>query len=198
MQALNLITDRLEAAGILYCLVGGLAAIAYGRPRLTLDADIVVALLPRQISVLVAAFPIGEFYLPPEEVLLAETQRESRGHFNILHQRSALRADCYLPGNSALSRWELDHRRRMDSPFGPCWFSPPEAVIVHKLLFYREGGSQKHLDDIRAMLDSEAVTDESALRRWVTNLGLQPEWAEIIADDMEQTELGPSGQKPET
>lgn len=30
------ITKRLEVAGIDYCIVGGLAAIAYGRPRLTL------------------------------------------------------------------------------------------------------------------------------------------------------------------
>lgn len=34
------ITRRLEKAGIDYCIVGGLASIAYGRPRLTLDADL--------------------------------------------------------------------------------------------------------------------------------------------------------------
>jgi len=39
MQEINLITNRLESARIPYCIVGGLAAIAYGRPRLTLDAD---------------------------------------------------------------------------------------------------------------------------------------------------------------
>ena len=31
------ITSRLERAGIDYCIVGGLASIAYGRPRLTLE-----------------------------------------------------------------------------------------------------------------------------------------------------------------
>lgn len=176
MQAIELITSRLEQAGIVYCLVGGLAAIAYGRPRLTLDADMVISLAPSDLEKLIAAFPENEFYLPPVEVLMSEMQRESRGHFNILHQQSALRADCYLPGNSPLARWELVHRQRLDSPFGSCWFSPPEAVIAHKLLFYREGGSQKHLEDIRSMLESQAVTDRKQLSHWIETLALDQEW----------------------
>ena len=95
------ITDRLEQAGITYCIVGGLASIAYGRPRLTLDADLVVSIEPAQVDALIAAFPAEDFYLPPAEVLHAELQREVRGHFNIIHQHSALRADCYLPGRPA-------------------------------------------------------------------------------------------------
>jgi len=176
MQEINLITQRLESAKIPYCIVGGLAAIAYGRPRLTLDADLVLALVPGHIKALVSAFPIEDFYLPPEEVLLAEIQRESRGHFNIIHQHSALRADCYLPGKSPLARWELANRRKLEGPFGGGWFAPPEAVIVNKLLFFREGGSQKHLDDIAAILDAGSVPNQSDLLRWVNELSLQPEW----------------------
>ena len=79
------ITRRLERAGIGYCIVDGLASIAYGRPRLTLDADLVVAVDPGQIASLIEAFPAVDFYLPPAEVLQAEAQRDSRGHFNIIH-----------------------------------------------------------------------------------------------------------------
>ncbi len=64
MQALELITGRLESAEIPYCIVGGLAAIAYGRPRLTLDVDLVVALRPSHVDTLITAFPIEDFYLP--------------------------------------------------------------------------------------------------------------------------------------
>ncbi len=179
MQAIEIITTRLEQAGIVYCLVGGLAAIAYGRPRLTLDADMVISLAPSDLDKLTAAFPEDEFYLPPVEVLMTEIQRESRGHFNILHQGSALRADCYLPGNSHLARWELGHRQRLDSPFGACWFSPPEAVIAHKLLFYREGKSEKHLEDIRSMLQASAITDEERLAGWIRDFGLDQEWKAV-------------------
>lgn len=32
------------------------------------------------------------------------------------------------------------------------WVAAPEAVILHKLLFHREGGGEKHLRDVRAMI----------------------------------------------
>ena len=179
MRELSLLTERFENAGIRYCLVGGLAAIAYGRPRLTLDADLVLSLAPNQVTELVRAFPPEDFYLPPAEVLLTEVTRESRGHFNIIHHHSALRADCYLPGKSELSRWELQQRQQIETPFGTYWFSPPAAVIAHKLLFFREGQSEKHLDDIRAILSSNPDLPGSELHHWIQQLGLQPEWTRV-------------------
>ena len=181
MQELSLLTAPLEAAGIPYCLVGGLAAIAYGRPRLTLDADIVIALAPHHVDKLIEAFPPDDFYLPPAEVLLTEITRESRGHFNIIHHHSALRADCYLPGKSELSHWELQQRQRIETPFGSFWFAPPAAVVVHKLLFFREGQSEKHLDDIRAILSSTVGIPSADLDHWIQQLGLQAEWSRANA-----------------
>lgn len=179
MLGLEIITGRLDGAGIVYCLVGGLAAIAYGRPRLTLDADLIVSLEPGQEDVLLQAFPPEDFYLPPKEVLRMEAARDRRGHFNIIHQHSALRADCYLPGQSEFAHWELRNRRRLATSFGAAWFSPPEGVIANKLLFYREGRSPKHLDDIRSILQAGSVPDRSLLASWISRLGLDPEWAEV-------------------
>jgi hypothetical protein len=176
MLEISLITDRFEGAGISYCIVGGMAAIAYGRPRLTLDADLVVSLQVNQIHKVLAAFPPEDFYIPPEEVLLSEIQRPLRGHFNILHQHSALRADCYLPGQSELAAWELKNRQLLQGPFGSCWFSPPEAVVVHKLAFYREGGSQKHIEDIRAIIQSTPL-DPVTIQKWISALHLDREWS---------------------
>lgn len=170
------ITRRLEQAGIDYCIVGGLASIAYGRPRLTLDADLVVAANPARIASLIAAFPAADFYLPPAEVLQAEAQRDSRGHFNIIHQHSALRADCYLPGRSELARWELAHRQRLPLGSGQAWFAPPESVIIHKLVFHREGGSEKHLEDIRGILIGTKV-DRKIIADWIDRLGLAESWS---------------------
>lgn len=171
------ITSRLEQAGIDYCIVGGLASIAYGRPRLTLDADLVVSINPSQVQALLEAFPEDHFYLPPTEVLQAELQRESRGHFNIIHQHSALRADCYLPGRSELARWELTHRQRLPLGSVEAWFAPPESVIIHKLIFHREGGSEKHLEDIRGMLSAGTPIDQTVVQRWVDQLGLHDGWS---------------------
>lgn len=171
------ITNRLEEAGIDYCIVGGLASIAYGRPRLTLDADLVVSINPSQVQSLLDAFPEDDFYLPPTEVIQAELQRESRGHFNIIHQHSALRADCYLPGSSELARWEMAHRLRLPSGSGEAWFAPPESVIIHKLIFHRDGGSEKHLEDIRGMLSGGTPIDQTVVQKWVEQLGLHDGWS---------------------
>ena len=177
MQGPEEITSRLERAGIDYCIVGGLASIAYGRPRLTLDADLVVSLKPLQVGTLLEAFPADDFYLPPADVLQAELQRDSRGHFNIIHQHSALRADCYLPGRSYLADWELAHRQRLPLGSGEAWFAPPESVIIHKLIFYHEGGSDKHLEDIRGILAAGTMLDRPLVELWVDKLSLREGWS---------------------
>jgi len=170
------ITGRLEQAGITYCIVGGLASIAYGRPRLTLDADLVVAIHPSQVASLIEAFPATDFYLPPTEILQAELQRDARGHFNIISQHSALRADCYLPGRSELARWELAHRQRLPLGSAEAWFAPAESVVIHKLIFHREGHSEKHLEDIRGILIGTTV-DQKIIDDWIDRLGLHESWA---------------------
>jgi hypothetical protein len=83
------ITRRPEKTGIDYCIVGGLASIAYGRPRLTLDTDLVLAIHPEQVASLIEAFPSADFCLPPSEVMQAELRRESAGEFH--HHPSAKR-----------------------------------------------------------------------------------------------------------
>ena len=64
--------------------------------------------------------------------------------------------------------------------------APLEYVIVRKLEYYREGASEKHLRDIRSMLDvSRDLIDRAALNEWITRLGLQTEW--------QLSETGPDG-----
>jgi hypothetical protein len=55
---------------------------------------------------------------------------------------------------------------------------PPEYVIVHKLEFFREGGSEKHVRDIQGML---AVTDidRSFLEKEIAGRGLEEAWREV-------------------
>jgi len=55
--------------------------------------------------------------------------------------------------------------------------APPEYVIVRKLEYYREGGSEKHLRDIRSMLAiSGEELDRTALTEWIQRRGVQPQW----------------------
>ena len=55
--------------------------------------------------------------------------------------------------------------------------APPEYVILRKLEFYREGGSEKHLRDIRSMLDaSPDAIDRAELERMIAERGLLDAW----------------------
>ena len=58
--------------------------------------------------------------------------------------------------------------------------APPECVIVSKLEYYREGGSDKHVRDIRSMLAvSGDQIDKSELNEWIQRRGVQEQWRKI-------------------
>ena len=167
----------LNRAGIRYIVTGSVAAIFYGEPRLTHDVDFVVFLNDANIEALYELFPGSDFYVPPPDVIVAEARREKRGHFNIIHVDTGFKADFYLTGRDELNAWAF--RLRREGQFGgeTVMFAPPEYVIVRKLEYYREGGSEKHLRDIRSMLAiSGEQIDRAALDEWIQRLGLQTEW----------------------
>lgn len=150
-------------------------------PRDTHDVDIVVVLKPGpDIERVAKAFPIEEFYCPPEEILLQEALRGQRGHFNLIHHQSGFKADMYLAQREPLHAWALRERRSVDVEGVPVSVAPPEYVIVRKLEFFREGGSEKHLRDIEGMLRvSGELIRFPVIEEWVQDLGLAKQWARV-------------------
>ena len=62
----------------------------------------------------------------------------------------------------------------------PVHVAPLEYVIVRKLEFYREGGSEKHLRDIEAMLRvSGELVREDVLQRWMIARGVEGTWQSV-------------------
>jgi hypothetical protein len=173
----SLFTRRLDQAGIVSMVTGSVAATAYGEPRMTHDVDLVVVLDDAAITRLVAAFPDEEFYCAPAEVIRVESRRGHRGHFNIIHHETGFKADVYIAGRDPLHRWALAHRRRIALGSESLSVAPPEYVIVRKLEYFREGGSLKHLDDIRGMLRQLGGTlDLPELERMLAERGLGELW----------------------
>jgi len=167
----------LDQLQIPYMATGAVAAIVFGEPRLTLDLDLVLRLAGQDVPRFAGAFPPAEFYVPPIETLEAEVQRPRLGHFNLLHHESGLRADIYLAGNDPLDEWGLAHRRRETVAGEPVWIAPAEYVIVRKLEYYRDGGSEKHLTDIRAILRIRPdLVALELLEGFIGERGLQAQW----------------------
>lgn len=170
----------LNGIGVRYMVTGSVASIAYGQPRLTHDVDIVMALDRTRIDRLVAAFSLEEFYCPPLEVIRLETERQRRGHFNIIHHQTGFKADMYLVGTDPLHAWALARVRSIEMSGESMPLAPPEYVILRKLEFYQEGGSEKHLLDIRAMLEtSAAIIDMPALEEQIATRRLSEEWQSV-------------------
>lgn len=174
-------TRKLEEIGIRYMVSGSVAAIFYGEPRMTNDVDIIVHLHAADAKKLVKVFPIDEFYCPPSEIIEIEAARSQRGHFNLIHHETGFKADIY-PACDELHRWGLAHARTAHLEEDRLSLAPPEYVIVRKLQFFREGGSQKHLRDINRMLAS--LGDEWSrenLISFIRNHQLDPEWKQVLA-----------------
>jgi len=76
-----------------------------------------------------------------------------------------------------LHAWGLARARQLEVEGQLLVVAPPEYVIVRKLEYYREGGSEKHLRDIRSMLNTSPEAIQSAeLEQLIAGRGLQESW----------------------
>ena len=174
----HIFVSPLNKIGLPYVITGAVASIVYGEPRLTNDLDLVVMMRNEDVKKFVEAFPAAEFYCPPVEVLTIEIRRPYRGHFNLIHHETGTKADIYLAGEDELHRWALSKKRQFALEKEKVWVAPPEYIIIRKLEYFREGGSEKHLKDIAGMLElSSNEIDFKQLERFVQRYRLEKEWA---------------------
>jgi len=183
MQPLELLSTfiaPLEAGKISYFVTGSIASIFYGEPRLTHDIDVVIHLSQADVRRFSALFPEDRYYCPPEEVIQIETTRRPFGHFNLIHHASGLKADIYPDADDRLHQWAFQKRRRIDIGDLTMWLAPPEYVIIRKLEYFREGGSDKHIEDIRKMISQVSNELEMTfLKAELEVRGLIPFWERV-------------------
>lgn len=172
--------SRLNRLGMRYIITGAVASTIYGEPRLTHDLDLVLELSTNEVEKFTDAFPPDEFYCPPPEVIVLEIGRRFRGHFNLIHQDTGFKADIYLSGQDKLHHWALRNRKSVDVEDEKYWLAPVEYVILRKLEYFREDSSEKHLRDIKGILElsSEQVDFEQLAKR-IKDKALEKEWRQV-------------------
>ena len=176
-QLFEAFTERLHSGKFSYIITGSVASIYYGLPRLTHDIDIVLDISREKIREFVELFDKKDFYIPPEETLISEIGRPSRGHFNLIHLISGFKADIYLSGTDTLHHWAVDNRKDIKIGQHIIFIAPPEYVIIRKLEYYREGRLDKHLEDIRNMLQiSHEIINTEFLENEINERGLTNFW----------------------
>ena len=178
-ELLRYVIEALEGMDVPYALAGSIASIAYGEPRSTLDIGLVADLQHQDIARLKGRFPAPEFYLSEEAAAEAV---EHRRQFNIIHPASGFKVDVFVAGD-AVEASQIARRRRLPAVgVLTATFSPPEELIIKKLEYYRAGGSDKHLRDIRSMLGiSRTEIDEGRVRSLAAEHGLADIWSALLA-----------------
>lgn len=171
------ILQRLDNHSIPYMVVGSVASIIYGEPRMTNDMDVVIQVSPGRADEFRDLFPESEFYCPPLNVIQSEIT--SRGQFNIIHHNSGLKVDFVIQKQGDHGRKEFERRRSI-----PFWedfeatVATPEDIIIKKLNYFREGGQSKHIEDIRGIMAHTEI-DRDYLDHWINRLGLQKTWSNV-------------------
>jgi hypothetical protein len=179
-ELLRMLVQTCEHLGVRYQITGSQATIAHGEPRFTIDIDIVVDLREGQAEAFAACFPAPDFYLSGEA--MREAIRDRR-QFNILHPASGQKIDVILLPDSDAARSQWQRSRRLPVAGGyEADFIAPEDVILRKMEYYTEGGSDKHLRDIAGILKIQAdKIDRAYIAGWAARLGLTELWNAVAA-----------------
>jgi len=168
-----------EEIGISYMVVGSIASGAYGEPRLTQDIDIVASLNRDDVWGLKRAFPEPDFYLSVEAMREAIS---SRTQFNIIHPESGNKIDVMVSPMDTWGRTQLSRRQKIKLfPDLEGYAARPEDVMLSKMLYYREGGSEKHLRDIAGIVRVQAdALDRDYVAEWAEKLGVADIWHAVL------------------
>lgn len=167
-----------ESLKLDYFVSGSVASSFYGEYRLTHDIDIVIELPSWKVRELCEQFPAPEFYVDEGAAMAAA---RSCGQFNILHSGSGFKIDFMVMDDSPFN--ESRRARAFVAPIAPGVVgrvSKPEDVILMKLVYYHEGGSEKHNRDIASMFKvSGDQIDCQYIEQWASRLGVERHWQDL-------------------
>jgi hypothetical protein len=146
---------------------------------MTRDIDIVIKLPVSQVGAFCTAFPDPEFYVSPTAALEA-AQRFAQ--FNVIHPASGNKIDFMIAGPTSWSATQLQRRRgiQFDSETY-AYVAAPEDVILGKLIYLRDGGSEKHVRDITGIVKIQRENlDFAYLSRMTAEMHISETWQSII------------------
>jgi hypothetical protein len=166
LEVLQDAVARLEGAGIAYMLTGSLALSYYAEPRMTRDVDLVVELADRDPKSITALFA-PDYYVAEEDVARAIA---ARAMFNILHLGKLVKLDLIVRKDTDYRHREFERRRRVALPGFEAWIVSREDLILSKLAWAKESGSELQMRDVGALLAADV--DEAYLRRCAGELSV--------------------------
>ena len=164
-KLLRKVAEILEQLRIPYAVTGGYAVSVWGKPRSTLDVDVIIELFEPQIEKLTSALRrISKMSYVDEHMVRWAFER--KGEFNFIHIESGIKVDFWISKGDEFSRGEL--RRRISKVIAGqrvCFVSP-EDLILNKLRWHKESGSELQLRDVEVVMKFQKKLDKKHLIKW--------------------------------
>lgn len=175
LEVLRIVSERLEAAQIPFMLTGSFAMAYYGKPRMTRDLDLVVALVEDDIRGIVEAMT-PDFYIDADDVRSAVMAQRL---FNLMHHATGIKIDLIVRKNAEYRQVEFARRRPVELNGVKTWIVSREDLILSKLIWAKESGSELQRRDVKTLLD-ESVEREY-MEHWAARLGVMQSLKETAA-----------------
>ena len=166
LDVLRIVSERLAAARIPYMLTGSYALAFYTTPRMTRDLDLVISLAEDDVGAIVKVFE-SEFYIDADAVRSAVL---SQRQFNLMHLKSGIKVDLIIRKGAEYRQVEFARRREVDFGGVKTWIVTREDLILSKLVWSKDSGSELQQRDVRALLDTSV--DRAYIEQWARRLGV--------------------------
>lgn len=172
-RALLPVVETLERLDVPYHVGGSVASSFTGIARATQDADLVADLRMWHAAPLAEALQQSSYYADLERI---EQAIRSRRSFNLIHLPTVYKIDVFISKDTAFARQNMARRVAMEveSLGRSLYFSSPEDIVLHKLLWYVEGGgvSDRQWYDLQGVLRLSKEIDLGYLRSWAQALDI--------------------------
>ena len=138
IRILHDFAGRLENLEIDYMLTGSMALAMYSIYRFTADLDIVMDLHQNKLSRLISSLE-PDYYVPHDT---ARRAVDSKRMFNVIHRGTAYKVDCAIRKAGDFSESAFSRRQRTDFYSREIWVIGKDDLILSKLLWAKESGSE--------------------------------------------------------
>jgi hypothetical protein len=140
---------------------------------MTRDLDIVVSLQEDDVAGIVALLS-SDFYVDADSVRSAVL---SQRLFNLMHLATSIKVDLIVRKSSEYRQVEFARRQAVQIHGVNTWIVSREDLILSKLVWAKDSGSELQRRDVRSLLDESM--DRSYLAKWAERLGVAEALAEI-------------------